>query len=90
MFVINAICGIADSNSCSDQATENGELILALDPERFFGDNSAFVHRVEELLRIVAGRLPGERRLARRAATASSGSVEVDVALWSAVSGLVN
>ncbi len=70
------------------QATENGELILALDPERFFGDREAFADRVEELLGMLQGRLPGDRRLARRAAAAATGSVEVDASLWSAVSEL--
>ena len=73
----------------------NGELVLALDPARFgWGtEGDLFGARVEAILEAVVGsgaagelRLPGERRLAHRAA--AKGAVEVDVGLLHAVETL--
>lgn len=71
------------------QATENGELIIALDPGRFFGEPEAFADRVESLLAAVGGRLPGERRLENRASASRSGLTDVDQSLWTSVNGLM-
>ena len=70
-------------------AAAGGELILALDPASFGADDP--VGHAERLFARMADqpgvRLPGERRLAARARTASDG-IEVPSALWERIRDL--
>lgn len=79
-----------DADNADGGAATGGELILALDPARFGGDDPiAHGERLFERMLTQEGvRLPGDRRLVARAETPEKG-IEVPGVLWEAIERLL-